>query len=641
MVARTSKEWFLWGFLLLGVAACGEGGGGAATGCDADASPAAPKRGGGLAGAQPDPADPAPADPAIHDVQGRAHRSPLEGAWAEGLEGVVTAVERHGFYVQAPRERWDADPSTSEGIFVYLPGGAAVRVGDAVAVDGRVKEYVPGGAASGNLPTTELVDASVRVRASDVPLPPAVLLGEAGRRPPGSVVDDDADGSVLRGGRFEPGSDAIDFYESLEGMRVRIEAPLVVGPATSLGRLPVVADGGRGAGPRTVAGGLRPVPGDSNPERILLADARGRRAIDVLREAATGDALGGAVEGVLGYRYGAFEVRVVDWPPLEGGGFRPEERTALVGDDRHLTVATLNVENLAPTDPSHVEAVAGVVARSLQSPDVVALQEVQDGNGTARGELSAAATYAALTEAVRRAGGAAYDALDVPPAAEDADGGQPGGNIRVALLYRPDRVGCREREGERVARLGEAPGGGLRLAANPARLAPEHPAWAGSRKPLVAELSFGDRRLFVVNVHFASKRGDAPLFGARQPPPTPSEAQRLAQATVVADFVRGLLERQPDARVVVVGDMNAGPASAPLEALRAAGLADLARVRPAEDRHTYVYRGNARPIDHLLGSPGLASAGVVQVDILHLHADQPRDIRPTDHDPVVARIPWE
>src|SRR3954452_15110104 len=57
------------------------------------------------------PAEP-PVDAKIHDIQGAAHRSPLEGKRVTNVTGVVTAVSSNGFWFQDPQP--DDNPATSE-----------------------------------------------------------------------------------------------------------------------------------------------------------------------------------------------------------------------------------------------------------------------------------------------------------------------------------------------------------------------------------------------------------------------------------------------------------------------------------------------------------------------------------------------
>ena len=56
--------------------------------------------------------------------------------------------------------------------------------------------------------------------------------------------------------------------------------------------------------------------------------------------------------------------------------------------------------------------------------------------------------------------------------------------------------------------------------------------------------------------HFNSKGGDEPLFGRFQPPTRRSEAQRHQQAQIVHDFVAADPAADPNANVVVLGDLN-------------------------------------------------------------------------------------
>src|ERR671936_2864652 len=99
---------------------------------------------------------------AIHDIQGASHVSPKAGQTVANVNGVVTAKRTNGFYMQDPNP--DADPATSEGIFVFTSSSpASVSVGDLVAVGARVQEFRPGGVSSANLTTTELASPTLAV----------------------------------------------------------------------------------------------------------------------------------------------------------------------------------------------------------------------------------------------------------------------------------------------------------------------------------------------------------------------------------------------------------------------------------------------------------------------------------------------
>ena len=64
----------------------------------------------------------------------------------------------------------DADPGTSEGIYVFTRTAPTVAVGDSVTVSGTVSEFRPGGASGNdNTTTTEIVSPTVKTIASGAP----------------------------------------------------------------------------------------------------------------------------------------------------------------------------------------------------------------------------------------------------------------------------------------------------------------------------------------------------------------------------------------------------------------------------------------------------------------------------------------
>src|SRR6266545_2270690 len=202
----------------------------------------------------------------IHDIQGAAHLSPKNSTTVTGVPGVVTAKTTNGFWLQDPTP--DAAPSTSEGIFVYTSSAPTVAVGDSVTVKGTVSEFRPGGTGgTKNLTTTELTGPVITVVSHNNALPAAQLIGSGGRVPPASVIDNDATGDVETSGFFNATTDGIDFWESLEGMRISLSSPKVVGPRTTYGEIPVVP---AGSGTMTTRGGIVVRPSDFNPERITL-----------------------------------------------------------------------------------------------------------------------------------------------------------------------------------------------------------------------------------------------------------------------------------------------------------------------------------------------------------------------------------
>ena len=65
-------------------------------------------------------------------------------------------------------------------------------------------------------------------------------------------------------------------------------------------------------------------------------------------------------------------------------------------------------------------------------------------------------------------------------------------------------------------------------------------------------------------------------------------------------------------------------------------LVNLTARRPAADRYSYNFEGDAELIDYVIVSPSLARGA--EVDLLHVNADCPSELRASDHDPQVARL---
>ena len=99
----------------------------------------------------------------IHTIQGSGAASPLAGQIVE-VEGIVVgdfqlSTQLKGFYLQEPDATWDADPLTSEGIFIFDNlVGADVNVGDRVRVRGTVDEFASSGSFLGTTLNSSLTE---------------------------------------------------------------------------------------------------------------------------------------------------------------------------------------------------------------------------------------------------------------------------------------------------------------------------------------------------------------------------------------------------------------------------------------------------------------------------------------------------
>ncbi|MFC6287668.1 lamin tail domain-containing protein [Nocardioides sp. GCM10027113] len=565
----------------------------------------------------------------IHDVQKASHTG--QTGSVNGLAGIVVATSTTGFWMQDTDACADADPATSEGILVYTSTAPTVVVGDAVEVGGSVTEYRSGGASSDNLTTTQVTGPTVTKTATGQPLPSATVVGSGGRVPPATVIDDDATGNVETSGTFDATTDGIDFWESMEGMRVTVNAPQVVGATNSYGETAVVPNG---SGVRTPRGGILVSATDFNPERVLLDDV-----LSAAPQAKVGDTLGASVTGVLDYSFSNFKLLPTATPAVVAGTLTPEVTTAAPAGT--LATATFNVENLDPSDPqSKFDGLAQQIVTNLRSPDLIALEEVQDNSGaTNNGVVSASTTYSKLISAISAAGGPAYDYRQIDPA-DGADGGEPGGNIRVAFLFRTDRGLAFVDRGTATATTATTvtgSGASTTLSHSPGRVDPQNAAWSSTRKPLVGEFTWNGKKFFAIANHFSSKGGDDPLFGKVQPPVNSSEPKRHDQAGVVRGFVDQLLAADPNARVVVLGDINDFEFSRTTDILVGSGataLTSLPRTLPANERYSYVYQGNSQVLDQILASASLA--GSAAYDIVHVNAEFQNPL--SDHDPSVARF---
>jgi predicted extracellular nuclease len=564
----------------------------------------------------------------IADIQGAQHLSPLNGKAVQSVEGIVTAIASNGFYMQDPLP--DSNPATSDGILVFTGAGSALlsarTVGEAVKVSGTVTEFRPGNNVD-SLTITEIVNnAAVQAlvvvpwtNAPTTPIAPVVLGVD--RVVPTQAINNDfvAPGNVETGGDFDPATEGIDFWESLEGMWVRVNAPVAVSPTLVSGsseELYVLANDGAGATGRTARGGIVVSPGDFNPERLQIDDLDNTLVIPVVDVGARLS----DVTGVIDYNSFNYELRITQSPTVVQASPLQREVSTLTGGADLLRVATFNVENLDPSDgAAKFNAVAAAIVGNLRSPDIVNLEEVQDNNGpTNNGVVAADVTMQTLVNAIAAAGGPVYQWRQLDPV-NNQDGGEPGGNIRVVFLFDPARVGFVEGSLQRLTDTDLSNGD----------------AFASSRKPLVGNFTFNGETLTLVGNHFNSKGGDDPLYGPTQPPVLGTEAQRDQQALIVKSFVQGLLTANPQAKVLVAGDLNDFEFSKPLTTLESTGLTSLIETLPPDERYTYNFQGNSQALDHIMASTALMPA-LRGYDVVHMNAEFA--VQVSDHDPVVAQF---
>lgn len=560
----------------------------------------------------------------IMEIQGAGHATQLKDVKV-ATEGIVTAIQSNGFYIQDPHG--DGDANTSDGLFVFTGAGNPLKpatgdIGKLARVTGTADEFFN---------KTQLTAvSSVSLSETQLTIAPTVI-GTGGVLPPDRIVDDA--GSLV----FDRTLHGRDFYESLEGMLVTLPDAVATGELfQQFGEFYAVGNRGANATAMNSRGGItisadaaadNPLGGDFNPERIQIDPNLATGSAPLVQ---MGDRIGD-VTGVLDYDFNDYSIRPLAPVVGEAGGLIAES-SSLMGGANQLTIATYNVLNLDPNDADgnqdiangQFAKIASQIVNQLRSPDIIGLQEIQDASGSINnGVTSGALTLQTLVDAIVAAGGPRYQFID-SPVEDNTSGGEPGGNIRPAFLYNPERVGLVSGS---VKVLEDLDG---------------DDAFFDSRNPLEATFDFRGNKMTVINNHLSSKGGSDPLFGENQPPANGSLDQRIAQATFLRDYVSSRLASHPDAKLVLLGDLNEFQFYEPLQILqqKLTELSTLAGVGPTDltDIYSYNFEGNSQLLDHILISDWLRAFGLPEFDLVHLNTGFTFGTVPSDHDPLLARF---
>ncbi len=81
--------------------------------------------------------------------------------------------------------------------------------------------------------------------------------------------------------------------------------------------------------------------------------------------------------------------------------------------------------------------------------------------------------------------------------------------------------------------------------------------------------------------------------------------RRTEQAAFVAGLIDEIRSAHPDARLMVLGDLNDFFNSVPLSMLKNARLLNLTAAVPKAARYTFIFRGVSQVLDHIFVSPNL------------------------------------
>lgn len=545
----------------------------------------------------------------IHDIQGNGTASPLIGS-VVATRGIVTALKGNGFFLQAPDSQMDADPNTSEGIFVFTSGAppAAAAVGNLVTVTGTVQEFIP--PADLNSPSVTEIAGSPKVTliSTGNPLPAPITLTTSDTAPGGSIRQ----------------------LRKYQSMRVHVDSLTVIGPTQGVVDEVNATSASNGIFYGVLTGLSRPfreagieVPNpmpagapcciprfDANPERLAV-DSDGQTGATPLE--VTAGATVTHITGPLDYSYRTDTILPDPaTPPAVSGNIQAIAVPAPAANQ--FTVASSNLERFfdATDDPAITEPVLTAAAFNnrlnkaslairhvMMSPDILGIEEVEN--------LS---TLQALADKINNdvvAAGASnpnYQAYLVP--------GNDSGGINVGLLIKSSRVQVVEamQIGKTETFLDPSTGAPATLNDRPPLfLRATLPQASGSAYPITV----------IVN-HLRS------LSGIDDPANPHTRAKRKAQAEFLANLVQARQTADPNEHLILTGDFNSypfndgfvdvlgtikgTPAPADQVLLPSSDLVDpdlinLTQQAPVVQRYSFVYNGNAQALDHILISSNL------------------------------------
>ena len=551
----------------------------------------------------------------IREIQGESLNSPYAGQNVT-TEGVVSGIVRRGFFLQTPNKQWDG--KGSDGIYVFSPKWTPEQ-GAVIKITGEVRDFYKHDTAR---PVTQLHMDSVEVSRSSGASLQAIEFSQD----------------------FLPTDNKrlAELLNSLEGMLIRIPAgQTFIGPSNKYGDyvLAMDRDGLDESEIRTEFGGLLPTAGREQRwfPGFRTSNYNHAHRLNV------GAKLRSAISGPLNYRADAYQLSVSQPFEIEPA-FIEHSQSSFRAESNHLTIMTLNCFNLDPviereskvTNPrididddwgdGRFHALAQSIVLQANSPDIVALQEIQDNDGAElTHETDASVTYEHLITCVRELDGPDYRWADIPPEL-GMDGGQPGGNIRNGFLYNPERVSL---DNQSLRVLGR-----------------DLECFEDSRKPLVGEFTeiASGNKLALINVHLASKRHQESIFAPENPGVDAKLDVRVAQAQTVFKESQELSEKGIE--FYITGDFNDTEHSLTLDALLG-GLAavnhNLVMDLPESERYDYNHRGKLQVLMHGIVNKKMAIAGKAEYEIIHgneLLGVGPGEEsgKPSDHAYVIAKL---
>jgi LPXTG-site transpeptidase (sortase) family protein len=564
----------------------------------------------------------------ISAIQGTGPATPMDGSTVI-IEGVVVGdfqmgSNLSGFFVQEEDADADANPASSEGVFVYDGGTPAVdvNVGDVVRVSGTVDEYFD---LTEITSVTEVLKCGTgSATAATITLPVATL----------------------------------DVWEQHEGMLVTIPQTLYATNNYYQGRYGEVdlSVGSKLDNPTNVAApGVAATALKELNDRSRIQMDDGSRAqnppvapyIGVDSTLRTGDTIP-SLTGVLHYYSNSSGTKEYEIHPITPVAFtRVNARQATpqnVGGT--VKLASFNVLNYfttldgsgsicGPAANQDCRGADNATEFTRQYTKIVSALTAMDADVIGLMEIENHPTDAALTDLVSRlnasAGLGTYAAISTGPIGTDA--------IKVALIYKPATV---------------TPLGAFAILDSTVDATFND----SKNRPVLAQ-SFTDiasGEVFTVAVnHLKSKGSDCDALGD----PDTGDGQgncnitRTSAATAEVNWLASDPTGSGDPDFIIMGDLNAYAQEDPVTAIKVGGYTNLIEQFLGVGASSYQFYGEHGTLDHALATASLTNQ-ITGVAEWHINGDEPSALdyndynqaylyqpdafRASDHDPVMVGI---
>lgn len=636
----------------------------------------------------------------VGDVQGPGTASPHVGHTVV-VRGVVTQLSldqtsvssgsnpQWGFFLQDAPDAADGNVATSDGVFVFLGrfttliGGYAPTVGDEILMQGSVTEF------NG---LTELSSArGLEVLRHNVAVDPF-------------VADPPSDAAA-----------AAAYWESHEGMQAAIPAGSIVDSPRHVYANPVNSEFYAIAPTAPVAQRSDPfaqrafrdahplddLPGlfdNGNPYKILVTDSGLRAAANdrfvFVPAVHTFQKFTAPAVGAVDYSFAKYSIDVN--AVQVGGGVDPATNAppAVFDRTKAYSIANFNMENLydyrddpfdgcdfatntgcpgvnppfdyVPASDAEYQArlteLANQVKDDLHSPDVILVAEAEDQDictvdagslvcGTENNADGKPDTVQELATRIASLGGPAYDA------AFDRNGADARG-IVSAFLYRTDRVQLLPAFTGPAVDYPTAPAAYNADVSNPKALNAALPAdalpGADGTNVFTRAAQLAHFRIWRTATGLSTYTDVWTVANHFSSGPDGRVAQRTQQAAYNAAIAKAVLAAEPNAKVMVAGDLNVyprpdDPFNPPSDQLRAlyedanlSNLFDTLVEQHTSSAYSYVFSGQAQDLDQQFVSQGFFTR-LKAVNVAHINADWTPDVPndgnrgTSDHDPMVSR----